>query len=506
MKKHSGTRRPRLIRTLLAALAVLLVAFGLPLATMSAASAHTPNRTASCSGITVSGWYYESKDINTLGIRIDGGAWTTKTFAVTDSLTVPVPQDGLVHTYSAYVHTTNPNAWYSHDYSGTVGPCGNKHVTAVLWDKTDPTCATDGALVPNTEPTGITVTRLPASGTGPGHYVLTFVAQSGYTIDGPTSQTIDVLPKLTGDQCATEVQPVAPTITNPTCTGPGTGTPGAMTLPADVDGISYSKDGNIVTATADATHKFGTLPSGWTLVDTHHATYEVGYEVPDGYPACLVDVDVPTPPVASAPTCDTDGALVVAPADHVVTTVDGQVVEEETSFGPGKHSLSYAPAAGYAFGQGVQTEFSIGVQHATLDCPAAVVSPTVTQSVCTTNGIKTTPVVTLGDVAGDHVSYGYDAGTHVVTATPNEGFALANLPEGWTLLEDGTATYTVVLTDPGTCVVVSPPTSPTVVVSSPGHPAVLPNTGGPTGWLLAAALLLLAGGTSLVLRGRRGEG
>jgi len=107
------------------------------------------------------------------------------------------------------VTTTNPNTAYSHDYSGTVGPCGNKHVTAVLWSKTDPTCAADGAVVPQTEPTGITVNRNPASGTGPGHYVLTFIAQSGYTIDGPTSQTLDVLPKLSGDVCATEVQPVA---------------------------------------------------------------------------------------------------------------------------------------------------------------------------------------------------------------------------------------------------------------------------------------------------------
>jgi len=506
MKKHNRRRRPRLIRSLLSALAVLLVAFGLPLATMSAASAHTPGLTKSCSGITVSGSYYESKDTNTLGIRIDGGAWTTKTFAVSDSLTVPVPQDGLVHTYSAYVHTTNPITSYSHDYSGTVGPCGNQHVTAVLWDKTEPTCAADGALVPKTEPTGITVNRLPASGTGPGHYVLTFVAQSGYAIDGPTTQTVDVLPKLTGDQCATEVQPVAPAITNPACTGPGTGTPGSVTLPADGGGISYSKAGDVVTATADGAHKFGSLPAGWTLVDSHHATYQVTYDVPSGYPACLVEVDVPTPPVASTPTCDTDGALVVTPTDHVVTSVDGEVVEEETSFGPGKHFLSYAPAEGYTFGDEVPTEFSIGVQGATLDCPASVVSPTVTQSVCTANGTKTSPVVTPGDVTGDHVSYVYDAGAHVVTATPDAGFALANLPAGWTLLEGGTATYTVVLTDPGTCVVVSPPTtSPTAVVSSPGHPAVLPNTGGPSGWLLAASLLLLGGGTSLVMRGRRRE-
>jgi len=505
MKKPFRARGRSLTRSLLAVVAVTLVAFGLPLVTMTAASAHTPNLTKSCSGITVTGWYYESKDVNTLGIRIDGGAWTTKTFAVTDSLTVPVPQDGLVHTYDAYVHTTNPNTSYSHDYSGTVGPCGNKHVTAVLWDKTDPTCLADGALVAKAEPVGITVNQTP-SGTGPGHYTLTFVAQAGYVIDGPTSQTIDVLPKLTGDQCATEVQPVTPTIANPECTGPGTGPPGSVTLPADGGGISYSRAGDIVTATADDAHKFGTLPSGWTWVDTHHATYTVSFDTPDDYPACLVEVSVPVPPVASAPTCDTDGALVVAPTDHVVTTVDGELVEEETSYGPGKHFLSYEPAEGYTFGEEVLTEFSIGVLRATLDCPASVVSPTVTQSVCKADGTKTGPVVTLGDLEGDHVSYVYDAGTRIVTASPDAGFALADLPVGWTLLENGNATYTVVLTDPGTCVVVSPPTSPTVVVSSPGHPSVLPNTGGPNLWLVSGALVLILGGTALVSRERRREG
>ena len=32
-------------------------------------------------------------------------------------------------------------------------------------------------------------------------------------------------------------------------------------------------------------------------------------------------------------------------------------------------------------------------------------------------------------------------------------FALANLPTGWTMQENGTATYTVTLTDPGACTV-----------------------------------------------------
>lgn len=478
MKKHFGTTRRRLLRSLVSVVAVVLVAFGLPLVTMSAASAHTPGLTKSCAGITVSGSYYESNDTNTLGIKIDNGAWTTKTFAVTDSLTVAVPQDGQVHTYAAYVHTTNPNTAYSHDYSGTVGPCGDKHVSAVQWGKTDPTCAADGALVPATEPTGITVSRTPSSGTGPGHYTITFTAQSGYAIDGPTSQTIDVLPKLTGDQCATIVQPVTPTFTNPTCTGPGTGAPGSITLPVDGGGIAYSKTGTLVTATADATHKFVTLPTGWTLVDAHHATYTVTYTNPSGYPDCLVELSTPVPPVASAPTCDTDGDLVVGTTPHVVTRVDDVIVTQDTHYGPGDHALSYTAAAGYTFADGTVKTFTVKVKAKTLDCPATPVSPTVTQSVCNGPGTHTDPVVTLGDVEGDHIAYAYDAGTHVVTATPDAGFTLVDLPAGWVSHDNGTATFHVDLTDPGSCLVPvdvpTPPTASAPTCSTDGSLTVAP--------------------------------
>jgi LPXTG-motif cell wall-anchored protein len=461
MNKHFGTRRPRLLRSLLSVMAVALVAFGLPLVTMSAASAHTPSIAANCTdGITVSGTAYESKDTNTLGIQIDGGAWVTKTFTNAGSLNVPVPQnDALTHSYKAYVHTTNSNPGYSHDYQGQVGPCGKKHVTAVLWEKTPPTCSANGALVPKTEPEGINVTRNPSSGTGPATYHIQFTAKPYYTIDGQTSQTIVVEPKLTGDQCATEVQPVNPTISNPTCTGPGTNTAGSFTLPANGNGITYSKSGNVVTATADATHKFGSLPAGWTPVDAHHATYTVSYTNPAGYPACLEQLPTPVPPVASAPTCNTDGDLVVGTTSHVVTKVDNAIVNGPTHFGPGTHALTYTAAAGYTFASGTTKAFSVVVLPMTLDCPVTPVAPTVTQSVCTGPGTHSTPVVTPGTTPG--ISYVYDAGTHVVTATPQTGFALANLPAGWVSHDNGTATYLVTLTDPGPCLVdVQVPTPP----------------------------------------------
>ena len=199
----------------------------------------------------------------------------------------------------------------------------------------------------------------------------------------------------------------------------------------------------------------------------------------------------------------------MVPTDHVITTVDDEVIESETVLGAGEHTIEYAPAAGYRFAGEVQTSFPILVPSKTNDCPAAVVSPTVTQSVCTGQGTHSEPVVKLGDVEGDHVSYVYDAATHVVTVTPDQGFALANLPTGWTLQENRTATYVVTLTDPGPCLVtvVSPPTATNPVVQVQGpkahHPALLPNTGGPNQWLALGGLVLLLGGGALVSRERR---
>jgi len=264
--------------------------------------------------------------------------------------------------------------------------------------------------------------------------------------------------------------------------------------PGDHIGYVYDDVTHVVTATADAGFALADLPQGWVPQKNGTATYDVTLTDPG---PCLVPVDVPTPPGASSPTCSVDGAVVVTPTEHVVTTVDGDLVTEPSGFGPGEHSIGYAPANGYAFTGEAVTAFHVTVLPKTGDCPAQVVAPTVTQSVCTGQGTHSDPVVTLGDVEGDHVSYAYDATTHVVSATPDAGFALADLTDGWTVQEDGSAAFPVVLTDPGSCeTVVSPPTS------TPGHhpvthpPSTLPNTGA------SGSLLALAGlGLALVLSG-----
>ncbi|MEO6604196.1 MAG: hypothetical protein ABIN55_01160 [Aeromicrobium sp.] len=91
---------------------------------VSSASAHTPTVGATCDGVTVSASGYESGDTNTLSVSVSGGGSDSKSFSTSGSATASVPQDGVAHTYTAFVHTTNGNAAYSKDFSGTVGPCG----------------------------------------------------------------------------------------------------------------------------------------------------------------------------------------------------------------------------------------------------------------------------------------------------------------------------------------------------------------------------------------------
>ncbi len=94
-------------------------------------------------------------------------------------------------------------------------------VTPVPYGTTDPTCKVDGSLVAKSQPQGVTATQSPA-GTGPGTYTITFAAGENYVLKGEATQTITVLPKLTGYECdevvePTPVKPVQYGTTAPTC-------------------------------------------------------------------------------------------------------------------------------------------------------------------------------------------------------------------------------------------------------------------------------------------------
>lgn len=116
---------------------LLLSAIGI-----SIAQAHTPNGGATCDGYFVTATNYEARDTNIISSTFDG-VTTSRQFATHDSITGSWPQDGVPHTWSGYVHTSNRNAAYSHDYGPitlTCGPPPPVEQHQYMQTSTTPTC------------------------------------------------------------------------------------------------------------------------------------------------------------------------------------------------------------------------------------------------------------------------------------------------------------------------------------------------------------------------------
>jgi hypothetical protein len=344
---------------------------------------------------------------------------------------------------------------------------------------TDPTCSTSGSYdLGAYDHEGVDVTETGDTAGAPGGQItITYTPKPNYYfvgLDGapPSTDPISISHTYTTPTgCVTKVTPVAPTVTEPACNGPGTSSDGSVALPADTAAITYSydKSTHVVTATlTDASYEFGDLAgTGYTLSSGgRSATYQVTFTDPG---ACLVQVGVPTPPEPVAPTCSTDGSLTVAPSEHVVTSVNGEVVTASTTYGPGSYTISYAPAAGYTFADGVTTSFDRTVKTATEDCGVVLAAPIITQSkACDSAGTVSLPadgggvsyVLDPNNGAGDIRTWSTLAGgSFTVTATtssPNQFTATA----GW-VLSDGnhTATWTGSLAKAATC---TSPVRPTI--------------------------------------------
>ena len=323
--------------------------------------------------------------------------------------------------------------------TGVTSPYGDctKKTAAVAWTVQPPTCDTDGALVPASQPTGITASQSP-SGTGPGTYTITFTAQPGYTNTGIKTQTLTVLPQLTGGYCLTEATPVSPTITVATCTGPGQSSTPSFTLAPNGGGISYSADGLVVTAVADSSHKFVNAPAGWTIVNEHKATFTVTYPDP-GECLVVIQYEAPTP----RDLCDSPPTWDEFPdVEHAIF-----------SLLPNGNAVLTA-LAGYVFPDG-RTSITFELPADTFEkCPVTPVAPEVTQSTCV-DGTGTTPTVT--PAVTEHLSYVVADDLTSVTATPGVGFEIVlEGTTGWVLNDDGTATYAVTLETPDCDVPVIP--------------------------------------------------
>ncbi len=111
------------MKKITAALAASALALGGVAVMATAAEAHTPAISASCSGVHVTGTNYDASKTNTWFVVIDG-VTKSGTFAGSLDVTVPVPQDGKTHTYGAQVADADQTPAYTKAANGPVGPCG----------------------------------------------------------------------------------------------------------------------------------------------------------------------------------------------------------------------------------------------------------------------------------------------------------------------------------------------------------------------------------------------
>ena len=278
------------------------------------------------------------------------------------------------------------------------------------------------------------------------------------------------------------VLPAAPTVTQSVCTN-GLLTNPTVT-PATTVGVTYHVDENdvvnggtvVITATVQDGYAWAeTLPAGWDKIDSETATYTVD----------LADVScdpvVPEAPVVQQPVCTPSGIedpLVTTPATSGVDyTIDGEMV-------PGGTVIITATVQD---GFGWPTELPAGwtkvndstatytVQLDDADCIAVDPGlPVVTQPVCTEDGTVRQPGITLPETPG--IEYTIEGeivpgGKVIVTATLIGGYTWGMVPQGWTLNDDGTATFIVTLDAEPDCGNPATPVAPTSPVTT------LPTTG-----------------------------
>ncbi|WP_269938289.1 InlB B-repeat-containing protein [Arthrobacter sp. HY1533] len=279
--------------------------------------------------------------------------------------------------------------------------------------------------------------------------------------------------------CIVTATPVAPTVAQSVCTGPGTATTPTVT-PAETAGISYSVSGTVaqgstVTVTATPQTGYALAPAaGWVPGPNGSASYT--FTVTLNTLDCTVAATPVNPAVVQA-VCTGPGTATtptVTPAETagISYSVSGTVAQGSTVTVTATPQTGYAlaPAAGWVPGPNGSASYTFTVTLNTLDCTVAAtpVNPAVVQAVCTGPGTATTPTVTPAETAG--ISYSVSGtvaqgSTVTVTATPQTGYALAPAA-GWVPGPNGSATYTFTVTlDTLDCTVMATPVNPAVVQS-----------------------------------------
>ncbi len=311
---------------------------------------------------------------------------------------------------------------------------------------------------------------------------MAFAATGSWTMndDGTASFTVTF---GEAPDCIVPTVPAAPTLTQAVCTGPGTATTPTLEVPENTDTITYTTEGTVSqgnTVLVIATPAFGhsiTLGDGWELDNDGRAVYTATFDTPD----CIIGA-TPTAPVVEQQVCTGPGAstgpsMSWTPVKGISYTNTGTVAAGNTV------TVTATPDEGYTLelqsdltalaetgswimnGDGTAS-YTVTFDTAP-DCTETTspTAPTFTQAVCTAPGEASLPTLTLPK---DSTSVKYMmkgtivAGkTATVIATPATGYGIAET-EGWTLNDDGTASYTVTFNDAADCIVEAAPVAPGV--------------------------------------------
>ncbi len=121
-------------------------------------SAHDPGWSLSCEGARLTGSGYDDQDTNVATIEIDGVvAFHVDDFGTSLDETVPVPQDGEVHSVHFVLDATGPategHPEYDLDLTEEVGPCGESTSTTTTTPETSTTTPESSTTTPETSTT-----------------------------------------------------------------------------------------------------------------------------------------------------------------------------------------------------------------------------------------------------------------------------------------------------------------------------------------------------------------
>ncbi len=265
---------------------------------------------------------------------------------------------------------------------------------------------------------------------------------TGWTMRDDGSATFVVHLDAVEDEV--NVTPEDPAVTQAVRTDAGAVTPPSVT-PTTTVGIAYTVDGNVVsggtvtvTATPDTGHVLGPA-TGWTMQEDGSATFTVDLDAVHGEATSTATA---TATATSSPTS--------SPTSTATATATSTPTATSTQTPPATSTaISTSTSTATATATSSPTETATVTPTGTPTPPSAVTvtpeNPAVIQAVRTEDGAVTVPGVTPATtegityiVAGDVVP----RGVVTVTATPDAGYVLGPAT-GWTMRDDGSATFTI---------------------------------------------------------------